>query len=419
MSQTATPIVETPWAEGSRSQFHPWHTMCSYLGSFPPQLARYFVERLSKPGDVVLDPFAGRGTTHLEARVAERVPYSSDLNPLAVALTAAKNADVDLQHALERVNELEQRFDLPLYLPIAQTQSPDIQLIFHPHTLAKLCFLRRALVESSDPVDIFLVGAILGIMHGAERSDGSSAYASISMPNTFSMSPNYVRKYITEKRLQRVDRNVFDLLREKVKRLFARAPIVATTGVVARADAKLLQGEPEYAPLLGKVRLVLTSPPYLNVVNYAKQNWIRLWFLGEDSDGVSDELDDSLPLGPWLDFMEDVLRGLVPFLAPNGAIVLVIGDVARSKSNVVSPARELLRRLHHDLVFSYLGAVSDYLNVDGKTTRIWKDTKGQATRVDRVVILSNSPSGNVGGGNLDVDILDTWARHAKEFAGLQ
>ena len=418
MSESATHLVDTPWGKSRRSQFHPWHTMCSYLGSFPPQLARFFIERLSEPGDIVLDPFAGRGTTHLEARMAQRIPYSSDLNPLAVALTSAKNADVDIERVLERVNYLEQRFDLPLYLPVAQTQSPDIQLIYHPHTLARLCFLRRAIVGSSEPIDEFLVGAVLGIMHGSERNDGSSAYASISMPNTFSMAPNYVRKFILENALQRADRNVFNLLRDKVKRLMRNVPVVETAGKVVTADAKHLNNEPEFMSIRGRARLVLTSPPYLNVVNYAKQNWIRLWFLGENSDGVSDALDDTLPLGPWLDFMEEVVDGLVPFLSPNGIVVLVVGDVARSKSSVVSPARELLRRLHHDKQFSYLGAVSDYLNVGGKTTRIWKDTKGQATKVDRVVILSNSQPGHSGANREVQEMAEAWATHAKEFAGL-
>lgn len=418
MSNAAILPVEAPWGGGGRAHAHPWHAMCSYLGSFPPRLARYFLELLTAPDDIVLDPFAGRGTTHLEARIARRKPFSSDLNPLSVALTSAKNADVDVAQVLERITELEQRFDLPLYRPIAQTQSPDIQLVYHQSTLAQLCYLRRTLIESTQLVDKFLVGATLGIMHGAERSDGSSAYASISMPNTFSMSPKYVRKYILERGLERQERNVFELLRDKVRRLTRRAVAVPTTGVVMRADAKHLNADPAMALLSGRVRLVLTSPPYLNVVNYARQNWIRLWFLREDEEVVSASLDDSLQLGPWLRFMEEVLVSLTQVLTPDGAIVLVIGDVAQSKSNVVSPARELLRLCHHERMFSYFGVVSDYLNVDGKTTRIWKDTKGQATRVDRVVILANSEPGRIAGGRGAEHDAGAWARSAREFAGL-
>ncbi len=66
--------------------------MCSYMGSFPAGLPRYFIEQFSAPGDVVLDPFSGRGTTALEACIAGRVGLGVDLNPLAALLTDAKVA---------------------------------------------------------------------------------------------------------------------------------------------------------------------------------------------------------------------------------------------------------------------------------------------------------------------------------------
>jgi DNA modification methylase len=54
----------------------------SYRACFKPQLPRFFIERLTKPGDVVFDPFMGRGTTLLEAALLGRIPVGSDANPL-------------------------------------------------------------------------------------------------------------------------------------------------------------------------------------------------------------------------------------------------------------------------------------------------------------------------------------------------
>ena len=66
-------------------------------------------------------------------------------------------------------------------------------------------------------------GALAGIMHGSFRRDGTSQYLSISMPNTFSMSPAYVKKYIEENRLIAPDQDVFECLRTKLARLYLDA----------------------------------------------------------------------------------------------------------------------------------------------------------------------------------------------------
>jgi len=361
--------------------------MCSYLGTFPPVMARVLIEAFSDPGDLVFDPFSGRGTTMLEARLAGRRAVATDMNPLAVALTRAKAQTVSLEDVLARVEELRSRYRKRLYLTEARAQDESIKLIFHPHTLAELCYLRRRL-DSTQPVDAFLVGVVLGVMHGNERQDGESSYASISMPNTFSMSPDYVRRFVQQKQLQRVYREVFGLLKLKAKRLFAAGPPVAEAGMVYTADAKKLPG-PDLEHLVGKVNLVVASPPYLNIVNYAKQNWIRMWFMHHDPVDVQEGLDDNLQMGPWLAFMDQVLVGLRALLAPGGVVVLVVGDVAKSASSVVSPARGLIRHVRHTDAFGWVGCLPDRMDVGEKVTRIWSDTKGQATAIERIVVLSD------------------------------
>jgi hypothetical protein len=383
---TRLPLL--PWSGLTQTWGHPWHPMCSYLGAFPAGLARSLITMLSDEGDVVLDPFAGRGTTLLESRVTRRVPLTSDLNPIAVALARAKNVSVTLEQVLSRIASLERIYDAQLYLPEAQVEPDEIQLIFHMRTLAQLCFLRWHLAPEDD-VDSFLIGAALGILHGAERQDGGSSYASISMPNTFSMSPDYVRRYVETKRLQRIERNVFELLKRKVERLFQGFLSLGPSGIVAQADAKQVSEIEEFQPFRRRVKLVVTSPPYLDVVNYAKQNWIRCWFL-KNKDTGSDILDDNLTLNSWVSFMNKALAQIVEMITPDGVIVFVIGDVVRSSRSVVSLARELTRRLIFDGTFSYIGCLSDHLDIGLKTTRIWGDTKGQATSVDRIIILSNS-----------------------------
>src|SRR5262249_29732682 len=78
-------FVNEFWTAKQR-QAHSLHEI-SYRACFKPQLPRFFIERLTQPGDAVYDPFMGRGTTLLEAALLSRIPLGCDVNPLSAVLT--------------------------------------------------------------------------------------------------------------------------------------------------------------------------------------------------------------------------------------------------------------------------------------------------------------------------------------------
>jgi DNA modification methylase len=73
----------------SSHNFHP------FPAKFPPQLPRLFIEQLTKPNDVVLDPMMGSGTTVLEACLAERHAIGLDIDPLAITISNVKTTPYD------------------------------------------------------------------------------------------------------------------------------------------------------------------------------------------------------------------------------------------------------------------------------------------------------------------------------------
>lgn len=377
----------TPWADKSDSD--PFHSLCSYLGAFPPSLANYFIKYFTNEKDLVFDPFSGRGTTILESRILNRKAIGSDLNPVALALSKAKSHNLDIKDILNRIEELEGNYDYALFLPEAQAQADEVHLIFHPRTLSELCYLKAILLESENKIDQFLIGAILGIMHGGERKDGTSGYLSISMPNTFSMSPEYVRRFVQTNELNRFYRNVFENLRDKTERVFKKHSSPTIEAFVTECDAKELSNSTDLKKFQGKVDLLLTSPPYLGIVNYAKQNWIRSWFLDSDPIEISQKLDDDLNINQWVKFSKTTLIEFKKMLKPNGVGVFVIGDVAKSKTSVIPLAREFAMMVRENKLFKNVWIFSDYIQGVDKTTRIWGETKGQATATDRIVILSD------------------------------
>ena len=133
----------------------------------------------------------------------------------------------------------------------------DIGAVFHAQTLRQLLFLKGIL--TNDRNDTFIKATIAGILHGKYRRSGSdSIYLSIDMPNTFSMSPAYIRRYVKEKGLVYLALDVFEKTGRRLQRLFRRgAP--PTRGRAFQQDVRQLHQwvQPE------SIRLVVSSPPYL------------------------------------------------------------------------------------------------------------------------------------------------------------
>src|SRR5947207_5570564 len=100
------------WKDQQRLWGHPFHPMCSYLASFPAALTHAFIARYSRPGDVVLDPFSGRGTTPLQACAEGRIGVGNDLNPFAHLLTAAKVQPAKRAEATTRLAQLRLAWNL-------------------------------------------------------------------------------------------------------------------------------------------------------------------------------------------------------------------------------------------------------------------------------------------------------------------
>ena len=67
------------WTAKQR-QMHSLHYVVSYRASFKPELPNFFIKNFSNKEDVIFDPFAGRGTTILEANLLERIGWANDVN---------------------------------------------------------------------------------------------------------------------------------------------------------------------------------------------------------------------------------------------------------------------------------------------------------------------------------------------------
>ena len=431
------------WKAQQRLWGHSFHPMCSYLASFPAALTHAFIARYSRPGDVVLDPFSGRGTTALQACAEGRIGVGNDLNPFAHLLTASKVEPATRAAATTRLTQLRlawsadsdawtafaaevvrtpDRTRVPARgaraRPAQELVPPEVALAFHPATLGQLLSIRASL-DLDDRTDRFLAAAITGILHGK-----SASYLSELMPNTFSMAPRYVRDFATRTAFSSPRRDVFDGLGAKLDRLFRQPPPpvdgIALLGdardVAPRASAALRRrGRPQRA------RLVVTSPPYLRVVKYGYYNWLRTWFLGFDARAIDATLDDAHHREPYLAFLRDVLAGLRPVLADDAVVVLVIGDVETDRGRSIRGGVGLAERVWEHAAepegYRLAGVALDDVAAVRKMTKLWGTEAGRATKTDRLLVLGSTEAGRrraLAGAALDVD----WAWPPRGLRGL-
>jgi hypothetical protein len=400
--------IEPEWKAQPRLWGHSLHPMCSYLASFPAALTHAFIARYSRPGDVVFDPFSGRGTAPVQAAAEGRIGVGNDLNPFAHLLTAAKLEPPTVGDARTRATALRLAWagGSVRWLDVADsiqaapaTGGPEpvpveVALAFHQRTFAQLLFLRDAL-NLEVPVDRFLAASLAGILHGKTPS-----YLSTIMPNTFSMAPRYVREFAARTGFESPDRDAFDRLNAKLTRLY-RDPLPRGAGVALLGDARdagtraarALRGR----GLPDRVRLVLTSPPYLRVVKYGYYNWLRSWFLGFDSKAIDGALDDAHRRAPYLDFLRTVLHDIRPLLADDGIAVLVIGDVATDRGRATTDGHDLAERVWESAAapegFHLAGIVDDDIHAHRKMTKLWGREAGRATQVDRILVLAATDAG--------------------------
>jgi hypothetical protein len=94
-----------------------------------------------------------------------------------------------------------------------------------------------------------------------------------------------------------------------------------------RGEAVLVTGPADRTPEIadGSVQLVVTSPPFLDVVQYKDDNWLRCWFCGIDAGAVPIAMHREL--ADWQATMTAVFRELRRVLCAGGAIAFEVGEV--------------------------------------------------------------------------------------------
>jgi hypothetical protein len=344
------------------------HRICSRTGSFPPALAYYFIMKYSRLGDVVLDPFSGKGTAPLEACLNGRIGIGNDLSPEAYVLTRAKVRPVHCRRVLEWIEWAGSRINPSGY--DVSGVSDDVGAFFSNYTLRQILAVRDLIDETEDEdLANFMRALMLGILHGPTRM-----HLSVRCSHSFSMAPGYVKRYVRENGVRKPRRNVLRCLRMKAERVF-RDGIPAIRGEAYMEDARRLPIEDE------SIDFVITSPPYFNMQTYAWDNWLRLWLLGYEYEDVAKRLFHTESVERFKLFIRDVLREIFRVLKWDKAAVIVLGRV-KLKGRIIDMA-EVTAPIAEEVGFRVAGIISDSIPKSNKYLWYLREDDG----VSREVIL--------------------------------
>ena len=306
-----------------------FHSLCPYFAMFPESFAETWIANLTSKGDVILDPFSGRGTTAFQALLMNRRAVACDINDVAFCLTSAKTSSPSLSSLKVRLTKLESEYDSAAWLRLAASQPEFFSYAFASSTLAQLLYLRSRLKWKSSRTDAMLSALALGILHG----DKSPIYLSNRMPRTISTKPAYSVRFWVARQLLAPERDVFENLRKIAAYRYVSPPPTGEATIL-HTDMRRLPWHGHKLP--SNIRCVITSPPYFDVTSFEEDQWLRLWFLGGAAQPTYGRIsrDDRYSFEPsyWA-FIADMWRSLGSVLSRDADIVLRIG------SGRVSPKR--------------------------------------------------------------------------------
>jgi len=300
----------------------------SYRACFKPQLPRFFIQRLTGAGDRVYDPFMGRGTTLLEAALLGRSPVGNDVNPLSLTLCRPRLQPPELTEVATRLETVDWED--------ADECSEDLLVFFHPVTLRCISALRRYLLRRRESGEMDAVDEWLAMVAVNRLTGHSRGFFSV-----YTLPPNQATSVRAQRRIndrrQQVppERDVTAILLKKTRQLLrdCNADVRATLKQ-ASCGALFMTCTADATPGIasGSVALVVTSPPFLNVVQYATDNWLRCWFLGVDVDSVAISTPSNVER--WQGIMTGVFGELARVLQPGGHVAFEVGEVHGGKTRL-------------------------------------------------------------------------------------
>ena len=371
------PVIDTELWTAKQRQMCSLHEI-SYRACFKAELPEFFISRFSKEQEIVYDPFAGRGTTAVQASLMGRRFLANDINPLMKVLAEPRTAPPPVDAVRMRLQEIDLSRD-----HIKEDNEPELEVFYSPQTLNEIRALRSYLLQkrlqgTEDRVDQWIR------MVATNRLTGHSKgfFSVYTLPPNQAVTPERQKK-INEKYDNPTDeyRDVKSIILKKTKALLKEIPCPwpGIGGEFLNQDAANTYLIPN-----NHVHLIVTSPPFLDQVQYQHDNWLRCWFNHIDTERVAQNLTQYRSIDDWAQAMLRVFEEFRRILVPGGYGAFEVGEVRKGSIRLDDYVFPLILQ-------AGLEPVATYINRQQftKTANIWGITNNAAgTNTNRVILFN-------------------------------
>ncbi|BDA78356.1 DNA methylase [Leptospira kobayashii] len=311
------------WTAKQR-QGHPIHHTVSYRASFKPELPSFFMkEFLHKKKKVVYDPFGGRGTTAVQANIEGHFAIHNDIHPLSIFLASARQTVPSFDVLVKKLESL----DLKKHIP---EEEGDERLLpfFHPDTLVEIKNLKNYMKEDLSPEMQFLGLIALSRLHGH-----STGFFSVYTFPQLSIPPEAQRKNNIKRHQTPEYRDIKSRIIQKMRRDLA-TPIPPFYHEFSKQNLYTLSSANNVPSIASEsVDLIVTSPPFLDKVDYEADNWLRHWFLDIPKNSER-KLSIFSNITDWNQFIRSTLKESSRVLKKGAYMVMEVGEVKKGKETL-------------------------------------------------------------------------------------
>ncbi len=353
----------------------------SYRACFKPQLPKYFIDKYTKEGELVYDPFGGRGTTAIEAALLGRNFITNDINPLSTLFVIGRLHPPSIEEITDRLYS-EVKSD-------NEIDKIDLSMFYEYETFKEINDLRNYFIKkklnSYDNIDHWIKMVATNRLTGHSKgffsvytlppNQATSAKRQVQINLKRNQTPEYKdTKEIIIKKSKQLLRNISD---QQIKNLDK----VRSSSLILQTDASNTKQIPS-----NSVKLTVTSPPFLDIVNYAQDNWLRCWFNDIDLENLAKKITMSKNIEDWSAKMSSVFKELNRVSKAKGVVAFEVGEIRNGKIKLedhIIPVAE-------NNGFKVKEIMINKQNFT-KTSNIWGVSNNQGgTNTNRIVLLEKT-----------------------------
>jgi DNA modification methylase len=319
MNRVKPNVSPQAWNKSYTHSENTLHQLSPYIGKLKSKIASDLIKKYSNVGDLVVDPFSGAGTIPLESSLLGRDVFASDISPYSKVLNKAKlfppksvdSALSDLESIIKEIRSAKE--------PNLEKVPDWVKTFFHKDTLLEALKFSTICIKRKN---YFLHACFLGILHHQR-------------PGFLSFPSSHLVPYLRNKKYPRNEYPEMYMYRDLQPRMIAKIQRAFKRGNAEpqKSQRYFRQSSIENVSLPNSFDCLITSPPYMNTLDYGRDNRLRLWFIDPLNYNNVDATAAKKKKG-FINAMSCLAGKTERHLRESGYCLIIIGELLRTNNEI-------------------------------------------------------------------------------------